>query len=92
MSEEAQDGLCDTPHIIRETLHEDTQDSPEEERPEEAESPEVLGMRGMRAISKSKALLMNQTRNSSRHLQFQDLSPMVKSCNTFVFDQASNAG
>lgn len=26
------------------------------------------------------------TRNSSRYLNFKDISPLVKSCNTFVFE------
>jgi hypothetical protein len=45
MSEEAQDALCDTPHIIRETLHEETGESPVCNGDQ---SPEVLGSRDQR--------------------------------------------
>jgi len=29
------------------------------------------------------------TRNSSRYLNFKDISPLVKSCNTFAFENAN---
>ena len=45
-------------------------------------SPEVLGPRQNR----KRRLQGNE--QSSRHLNFKDISPLVKSCNTFVFENA----
>lgn len=38
---------------------------------------------------KEKANDKNNTRNSSRYLNFKDISPLVKSCNTFVFENTT---
>eukprot|EP00347_Sterkiella_histriomuscorum_P020218 403338635 len=54
-------------------------------------SPEVLGSRENRRRNQRKEnqdqnKKESQTRNSSRYLNFKDISPLVKSCNTFTFE------
>lgn len=56
-------------------------------------SPEVLGSRETRRRAQKQQAAndknkkdQNQTRNSSRYLNFKDISPLVKSCNTFAFE------